>query len=233
MSNKAFLTAEWRNLILANYAIPKELLQPYLPPGIELDEFQGQYWGSLVGFQFLNTRVLGISWPGFRHFPEWNLRFYVRCGDQRGVCFVREFVPQWLIATVARVIYNEPYRSAPMTMDIQESESLLTADYTLRWNGLHRLKATGRKPALRPGSDTLEHWFKEHSWGFGVTHFGKTLRYEVNHPEWDVYPVDDFHSEVDWAMLYGKQWEQMNNVKPASVVLAVGSAVSVYPKGTL
>ena len=232
--SKPFLTAQWRNLILANYPVPAELLQPLLPPGIELDEYQGQHWASLVGFQFLETRVLGVSWPGFRHFPEWNLRFYVRRGDQRGVCFVREFVPQWFVATVARVIYNEPYRSAPMGMTIQDASEHLTAEYRLDWGGrTHSLRATGRQPAIHPGPDSLEHWFKEHSWGFGVSHLGKTISYEVQHPEWEVYPVESFSAEVDWGQLYGPQWSGFNGVEPASVVLAVGSAVSVYPKGKL
>ena len=34
-----FLTAEWRKLIMANYVVAEELLQPYLPAGTELDKF--------------------------------------------------------------------------------------------------------------------------------------------------------------------------------------------------
>ena len=59
--------------------------------------------------------VLGVPWPGYRNFPEINLRFYVRRGDERGVVFVREFVPQRLVAWLARVFYNEPYRAATMS----------------------------------------------------------------------------------------------------------------------
>lgn len=231
---RPFLTARWQNLILANYAVPEKLLRPLLPPGLELDRRRGQCFASLVGFQFLDTRVLGISWPGFRHFPEWNLRFYVRHGERRGVCFVREFVPQWFVATVARVIYNEPYRSARMTMAVQEQPDTLTAEYTVAWGGrTHSLRATGSQPAMRPGPDSDEHFFKEHSWGFGVTRRGKLLRYEVTHPEWDVYPVRSFAADVEWGTLYGPEWSVMNGVEPASVVLAAGSPVSVYPKGKL
>ncbi len=70
---RQFLTARWQNLILANFAVPEELLHPRLPPGVELDRRIGQCFVSLVGFQFLDTRVLGVSWPGFRHFPEWTI----------------------------------------------------------------------------------------------------------------------------------------------------------------
>ncbi len=232
-SRRSFLTARWCNLILANYTVPEELLRPLVPPGCELDRRQGQYWASLVGFQFLDTRVLGIGWPGFRNFPEWNLRFYVTHEGQRGVCFVREFVPSWLVATTARVIYNEPYRSARMTMDVQDEPETLTARYSLKWGGRHHtLTALGVKPALRPQPDSDEHWFKEHSWGFGTSHGARLIRYEVNHEEWDVYPIRSFTADLDWALLYGPEWGAMQSAKPVSVVLAAGSAVSVYPKGT-
>ena len=229
---RKFLTARWCNLILANYAVPEELLRPLVPHGCELDRRDDACWASLVGFQFLGTRVLGVGWPGFRDFPEWNLRFYVKHGDARGVCFVREFVPQWTVATIARVIYNEPYRAARMSMDVKDQPDSLTATYSVHWGGrVHSLHVVGAKPAVRPASDSLEHWFKEHSWGFGTSRRGKLIRYEVNHPEWDVHPVREFAADVDWATLYGPQWVLMNGVPPASVVLAAGSEIAVYPKG--
>jgi uncharacterized protein YqjF (DUF2071 family) len=229
---RKFLTARWCNLILANFAVSEELLRPHLPPGCEFDRRAGVCWASLVGFQFLGTRVLGIGWPGYRNFPEWNLRFYVNHNGQRGVCFVREFVPQWSVATIARVLYNEPYRSARMSMDVKDQADALTATYTVRWgNRIHSLRAVGAKPAIHPVADSTEHWFKEHSWGFGTSRRGKLIRYEVNHPEWEVYPVREFAFDVDWATLYGPEWAPMNGVHPASVVLAVGSEISVYPKG--
>ncbi|MDY3558687.1 DUF2071 domain-containing protein [Gemmata sp. JC673] len=232
MSRRTFLTARWQNLILANFAIPEELLRPLVPPGCELDRRDGACWGSLVGFQFLDTRVLGIGWPGFRNFPEWNLRFYVSHQGQRGVCFVREFVPQRTVATLARVLYNEPYRSARMSMAVTDSSDTLTAHYTVKWQGrVHSLCAVGAKPAVRPAPDSSEHWFKEHAWGFGTSRGGRLIRYEVNHPAWDVYPVREFTSDVDWAALYGPEWAPMNGAQPASVVLAAGSAVAVFPKG--
>ena len=229
---RAFLTARWCNLILANYAVPDELLRPLLPPGCELDRRDGRCWASLVGFQFLDTRVLGVGWPGFRHFPEWNLRFYVTHEGRRGVCFVREFVPSWLVATTARLLYNEPYRSARMTMDVAETPETLTAAYTVRWGRkTHSLRAVGAKPAFRPSGGSVETWFKEHSWGYGTSRRGKLIRYEVSHPKWDVYPVREFIADLDWATLYGPEWGVMQTAEPGSVVLAVGSAVKVSPRG--
>src|SRR5882762_9370980 len=105
----AFLTARWSNLFLANYAVPPASLEKLLVPGLDLDTRDGQAFVSLVAFDFLDTRVLGIPWPGYRNFPELNLRFYVRQGNERGVVFIREYVAKRLVAWIARVIYNEPY----------------------------------------------------------------------------------------------------------------------------
>jgi hypothetical protein len=78
-----FLTARWSNLCLLTYAVPPSLLEPRLPRGLTLDLRAGDAFVSLVAFDFLDTRVLGIPWPGFRDFPEISLRFYVRRGDDR------------------------------------------------------------------------------------------------------------------------------------------------------
>jgi uncharacterized protein len=73
-----FLTAEWRKLIMANYAVPEEWLKPYLPAGTELDRYEGHFYVSLVGFLFQNTRLRSVPIPFHRTFEEVNLRFYVQ-----------------------------------------------------------------------------------------------------------------------------------------------------------
>src|SRR5271154_3596191 len=113
-----FLTAEWRWLLMLNYAIDPAVLRPLVPAGVELDLWQGDALVSMVGFLFLGTRVLGVPVLWHRDFEEVNLRFYVRRetpeGWRRGVTFVREIVPRLAIAVLARVLYNEPYVACPM-----------------------------------------------------------------------------------------------------------------------
>jgi uncharacterized protein YqjF (DUF2071 family) len=227
-----FLTAEWRNLFLATYAVPPALLQKRLPPGLELDTRDGSAFVSLVAFEFLNTRVLGVPWPGYRNFAELNLRFYVRHAGQRGVVFVREFVPRRLVAWPARLLYNEPYLAAPLTASRIEDDARRTVDYRLHFGGRENLlSVTGAKPSYLPGESTNEHFFKEHRWGFGTTRRGRTLRYEVAHPAWEVFPVLSSHIDLDWGAVYGPEWESLSKATPYSTVFAVGSPVRVYPQG--
>jgi uncharacterized protein YqjF (DUF2071 family) len=231
---RPFLTCEWRNLFLATYAVPPALLRPRLPPGLELDMRGGDAFVSLVAFEFRNTRVLGVPWPGYRDFPELNLRFYVRHNGERGVVFIREFVASRLVAWLARSIYNEPYRVASLTARCQDSAGSRSMEYRLRWDGReHVLSVAGDKPIFLPGESSDEHFFKEQRWGFGRTRSGQAIRYEVAHPPWQVFAVRSYHIDLDWASVYGPEWALLNKATPMSTVFADGSGVAVYPKGRL
>src|SRR5258706_7301960 len=124
-----FLTAGWSNLCLLTYAVPPALLEPRLPRGLSLDLRDGQAFVSLVAFDFLDTRVLGVSWPGYRDFPEINLRYYVRHGAERGVVFIREFVPRRAVAFLARAVYGEPYLAAPMKSRVTQDDDRIAVEH--------------------------------------------------------------------------------------------------------
>src|SRR5439155_200514 len=113
-----FLTANWRYLSILNFVVDPAIIAPLVPPGTELDYENGDTFVSVVGFLFLDTRLLGLSIPLHRDFEEVNLRFYVRKKSadtwRRGVVFVSELVPRRAIALVARAFYGERYLALPM-----------------------------------------------------------------------------------------------------------------------
>jgi hypothetical protein len=117
-SPSVFLTADWRDLAMLNYLVEPSVLAPFVPAGTELDRWNGATFLSIVGFMFLDVRILGIPIPFHRNFEEVNLRFYVRRrgqeGWRRGVVFVKELVPRIAIAWTARALYNENYEAVPM-----------------------------------------------------------------------------------------------------------------------
>lgn len=230
-SRRPFLQARWTNLLLVSYAVPDRWLLPHLPRGLQLDRWQGSACVSLVAFDFGDTRVAGVGWPGFVRFPEVNLRCYVRGGDQRGVVFLRELVPSRWVAHLARTLYGEPYRALPMT----------SAHATTGWHQ-HTLWVAGRPqritwhspgPPRLPPPDAPEEFFKEHAWGFGALAGGRVVRYRVVHPRWRVYTVRDYRVEVDFAALYGPPWGRLHERAPISVVHAEGSAIEVYRSSVL
>jgi uncharacterized protein YqjF (DUF2071 family) len=229
-----FLTARWHNLLHITWRVPPALLIDHVPPGVELDIQQGQAFVSLVAFDFLDTRVLGVPWPGYRDFPELNLRFYVKRGEERGVVFIREFVPKRLVASMARLTYNEPYVAAPMSSSFREDDALTQFELTVDYGGRrHRIGVSATGPLWTPAEDSMEHYFKEHKWGFGRDRNGQGVIYEVTHPVWDIWHVQSTALDVDFGLLYGPQWSFLAEAKPHLTVFAKGSAISVHPKGKL
>lgn len=231
-NKRVFLSAGWHNLLLFNYSVSPKTLEPYLPKGAELDLRDGSAHLSLVAFQFLRTKVLGVKWPGFTNFTEINLRFYVKHKGERGVCFVREYVPSRLAASIARWTYNEPYKSADMFGVITEADGHITAEYNLR-DGDHKMRffTKAEKKPFMPDMNSIEHHFKEHELGIGRDRKGQLLTYRVHHPHWEIYPVKEHDIQVHAKELYGEDFGFLNGKKPDSVVFAVGSEIAVFGKG--
>jgi uncharacterized protein YqjF (DUF2071 family) len=227
-----FLTARWEQLVLLNYVCPRRLLEPFVPSGTELDEFDGVTLVSLVGFLFADTRLLGVSVPFHRTFEEVNLRFYVRLPDpdgRRAVVFIRELVPRWAIAAVARLVYNEPYLAVPM----RHRWNLTPEGGEIAYGWTHAgaafelgARVTGPATPLERGSEA--EFITEHYWGYTRQRDGSTLEYQVEHPAWHVRTADAswFHGPA--SNLYGPDFAAVLATPPRSAFLAVGSEIAVH-----
>ncbi|HEX2190902.1 MAG TPA: DUF2071 domain-containing protein, partial [Longimicrobiaceae bacterium] len=178
------------------------------------------------------TRVLGVPVPLHRDFEEVNLRFYVRRrgpeGWRRGVVFVREIVPRWAIATVARVVYNEQYAALPMRHRIGPFAGGREVEYGWRWrgrwNGLRAVTVGGPRP-LVPGSE--EEFVTEHYWGYTARSRGPSAEYRVEHPAWRTWRVSEAALDCDVATLYGPAFVEALSAPPRSAFVAEGSPVRV------
>lgn len=230
---RTFLTAEWRKLVMANYAVDPAILRPYLPAYTELDTWNGTCYVSLVGFLFLRTKVLGIGFPGHGRFEEFNLRFYVRHRDgaawKRGVVFLKEIVPKPLITLVANGLYKEHYETRPMRHRWETpGDGTQRVEYAWRvrdaWDHI-RVTADAEGLPLAAGSEA--EYITEHFWGYTRLGDRATSEYEVAHPRWDIHPVRDFDIRCSAATLYGPLFAEPLAAPPVSVFLAEGSPVMV------
>ena len=224
--------AEWRKLAIANYEVDKELLSTYVPAGTELDLWNGRCYLSLVGFMFLNTRLLGLKIPFHINFEEVNLRFYVRRKEngewKRGVVFIKEIVPKPAITYVANTLYMENYSTRPMRHMWQETPNNKRITYQWKvkgqWNNFVVEAAASGIP-IESGSET--EFITEHYWGYAKAAAHLTYEYEVTHPRWEVYPVLNHQIDVDFGQTYGPAFAFLNDKSPYSVMLAEGSEITV------
>lgn len=232
--SQPFLTAQWRYLAMLNFEVDESVLAPLVPKGTELDDWKGRHFVSLVGFLFLDTHVLGL--PAFLHkdFEEVNLRFYARRlvdGEQRhGVVFIRELVPLPLVAGVARLTYNEPYRTVPMRYSIVKTDSeLQSVEYEfgealdLCRLGIH---VEGEPARIQPGSE--EEFFSQREWGFTRQRDGGTVEYRVDHARWNVWPATGCQLDGSLGEFYDEPFASILTEAPASAFVADGSAVVVH-----
>ncbi|MDH5675496.1 MAG: DUF2071 domain-containing protein [Myxococcales bacterium] len=227
-----FLTARWLHLLMLNYEVAPALLRAHVPAGTELDCFEGRCLVSMVGFQFLETRVRGLAVPFHRDFEEVNLRLYVRreAGGElrRGVVFVKEIVPRRAIAWVANALYNEKYVALPM-----EHEDGIDGDgghVQYRWKHRGhwaRLGALVEGKAQLPAPGSEAEFISEHYFGYTAQRDGSTLEYRVEHPQWAVWKAREPVFECDVASLYGADLVEPLATAPSSCFVAEGSEVVV------
>jgi uncharacterized protein YqjF (DUF2071 family) len=223
-----FLSARWMRLAILNYQVDPAILSARVPAGTELDAWHGRTFVSMVGFQFLDTRVLGWPVPFHRDFLEVNLRFYVKrtVDDEvrRGVVFVKEIVPRYAVAWLANALYGERYVALPMSCR-DEAE---TVRYSWQFGGkpCHLSTSTAGDPYV-PDPESEASFIIEHYWGYVARRDGSTLEYRVDHAPWRVQHGTTAVLECDVAALYGSDFAPSLNGGPSSAFLAEGSAVRV------
>lgn len=220
-----FLSAEWNHLLLANYAVEPELLQPYVPKGTSLDLFEGHAFVSLVAFMFNRTKVIGIPVPGHIDFEEANLRFYVSPDYDpsiRAVTFIKEIVPKSIIPLVANTLFNENYVCLPMSHRNEEGFHSYGWDSGVKNEFSVRIASELSYP--EPGS--IGEFIIEHYWGY-ASGPRSTMEYQIEHPPWLCARVEQYDISVDFASTYGADFAFLNDVRPHNVQYARGSQVFV------
>jgi len=236
MQKPIFLTAEWRYLLMLNYVVDRDVLQPMVPQGTELDFHGDRTFVSVVGFHFSNVRVFRVSIPMHTDFEEVNLRFYVRrrtgSGWRRGVVFVRELVPRRAITFIARTFYGEPYSALPMRHAIERSDAGIRVEYAWRrskqWESVNAT-AEGTPRPIEIGSE--EEFITEHYWGY-TARGAECDEYEVEHPRWQVWRPREAALNANISELYGDRFVESLSARPSSAFIADGSAIIVRCKSS-
>jgi uncharacterized protein len=230
-SKKIVLTADWIHLVMLNYAVDSSILERFVPPGTSLETFEGRTYLSMVGFEFNHSRLLGVPMLFHQAFEEVNLRFYVRRSSRRGVVFIRELVPSFAVAAVARCAFNEKFLSVPMWHRIGAQPQSSTVEAEYGWGSGPRrcsMRIETEGPSFLPAEGSLCHFISEHYWGYRTQPSGGTVEFEVQHPRWRIREAKRIEIKGNLAEFYGEEIAQALAGKPDSAFLADGSAVKVF-----
>ena len=231
---RPFMTARWSNPILLTYRVPPELVRRHIHPDLSLDSWQGHCHVSVVDFEYHDTRLRGRRLPGFVNFSQLNLRTYVRQGDQRGVTYMREFVPSNVVAVIARLRFNEPYRTLDIASQMRSTGDALHIEHRWRRHGIDQyIEVTASQASVIPPEDgSVYHYYRAPLgiWFYPLRRSRRIPRgaSRVGHQGGEIRSITH---HINFASLFGADWSVLNDHEPVRITLAVGSAVQMYPPG--
>jgi uncharacterized protein len=154
----------WRHLGFLHWPIDGSAIAPLLPPGLQVDTFEGNAYLGVVPFTIPLSRTTWLGLPVAPAFHELNLRTYVhREGRDPGVWFFSLDAASRLAVAGARLGYHLPYFDARMSMELSDGPSIefrsrrLAAGLPAEFSG--RYRPTG--PAAPAPVGSLEFFLAE------------------------------------------------------------------------
>jgi uncharacterized protein YqjF (DUF2071 family) len=174
----------WKDLTYVHFAYDPEVVQRRLPPGLEVDTFEGRAWVGLVAFHMEDIRLPHAPpVPYLSTFPETNVRTYVRGPyGRQGVWFDSLDITRLIPVLVALGTYRLPYRWSKMSIEHRNENVIYRAKR--RWPGPRGASSTiVARPGMPITATALES-FLTARWGL-YSSFGKSLAYApVDHAPW-------------------------------------------------
>ncbi|MFT3684691.1 MAG: DUF2071 domain-containing protein [Phycisphaerales bacterium] len=180
------LFMRWLHLAFIHWPVPPETVRRLLPPGLELDTFDGQAWVGLVPFTMRDVRPFdAFGVPTATHFHECNVRTYARDADGTlGVWFFSLDAQSRLAVLGARLTFNLPYFYARMSLDRTGDTVRYSTTRSVNPRAALRCEweAGSPLPASEPGSLA---WFLTERYAlFSVGRRGRICRGRITHPRW-------------------------------------------------
>jgi len=115
----------WRRLTFLHWPYEPAVIARLLPPGIELDTFDGAAYAGLIPFEIHNL-------SGIPQFPETNVRTYVIGPDgSRAVWFFSLDAARLLAVIGARAAYHLPYFWA--NMEVRPESDVIRYSSRRKW----------------------------------------------------------------------------------------------------
>ena len=176
----------WRDLLFAHWPVAAEVIRPFVPDTLEVQEFDGTSWIGVVPFRM--SGVMRRPWPDMPYlsaFPEINVRVYVERDGKPGVWFFSLDATNPLAVWAARRFFHLPYfrsdiRIKASSHSIQYTAKRREAEQTAEFRACYKPVSTVFEAA--PG--TLDHWLTERYCLYTASSEGRLYRCEVHHLPW-------------------------------------------------
>src|SRR5271165_2331971 len=184
-------TQKWRSLLFVHWQVPADALRTQVPPGLEIDLYDGRAYIGIVAFEMHDIRP--SRWlppiPTARRFEEVNVRTYVHAGGRDpGVWFFSLDASSALTVLGARAFYHLPYYWARMHTDREPTRVAYRSER--RWESdapaLLDVRYEVGDELAAPADGSFEHFLVERYYLYALSSSDVLLRGQVHHTP---YPV--------------------------------------------
>ena len=196
----------WHDLLFMHWRIDVGRLRPFVPPGLEIETFDGSAWLGIIPFTMsgIRHRVLPAI-PGTSAFAELNARTYVRApgpdGSPRpGVWFFSLDASSLPAVLAARARYHLPYMNAAMHVEriagaVQYASRRTAPFNTFTWGETRSREARFRARYRRAGAvdsppGSPEHFLTDRYCLYSAGRTGRLYRAEIHHEPWPLHKAE-------------------------------------------
>lgn len=200
------MAQSWHDLLFAHWPLAVAALRELIPPGLEVDTYDGSAWVGVVPFRMSGVRLRGTpALPWLSHFPELNVRTYVVRDGKPGVWFFSLDARNFLAVQIARSRFHLPYFRAHMRT--RDADGWIYYESRRRHGGappaMLRAKYRPIGAPVRAAPGTLEHFLMERYCLYTSDAHGGLIRGEIHHAPWPLQPAGAQISENTMAQAAG------------------------------
>jgi uncharacterized protein YqjF (DUF2071 family) len=184
---------EWNEALFLHWRVPLAVLRPLVPPGLDVDTFEGEAWVSVVGFtmQRIRPRYLPALAP-VSDFHEINLRTYVVRDGRAGVYFLSIEAQKRVSAWLSRALSGLPYERARMARGPRHYRS-----HNARTGFRLEAEFAIGEPISSPTA--LDKWLTER-YCLYLARAGAVRRFDIQHRPWPLARVALPHLDLRYQV---------------------------------
>jgi uncharacterized protein YqjF (DUF2071 family) len=189
-----FWYQEWNEAIFFHYQVDGRKLRSLVPNHLELDQFNGEHWISVVAFTMDKVHPrFTFPIPILSTFHEVNLRTYVKKDGKPGVYFLSIEAEKWIPTLFARLASGLPYQHSKIqrtknTYHLNGKRSRIELDFQVT------------DPIKHPNPREL--WLTErYSLYRGKDPYETAL--DVHHKPWELFQVEFMKLNIGYTAFYG------------------------------
>jgi uncharacterized protein YqjF (DUF2071 family) len=185
----------WHDLCFLHWTIDSQTIRDLVPDSLEIDEFEGKAWISIVLFRLDGVRFRGIPEFSFMsNFAELNVRTYVIKDGHPGIYFLSLDASKSAVIWGARLKYHLPFYKADVRLHEQDHVFQFTNHRKACYFGgtssprfVGKYKPETHKTPMH--KETLSKWLTDRFRFYSVDRAHRLYHCEIEHPSWELQSV--------------------------------------------